>query len=221
MNLFRIAALFGLAPLLCAQTALEREAFREITDQPGLPRVLLIGDSISIGYTLPVRNALSGKANVHRIPTNGADTRTGLANLDKWLGDAKWDVIHFNWGLHDLKINPDGVTHQVPIEEYKSNLRKLVARMQATGAKLIWATTTPVPLAGNLQPPRRAADVPLYNGAARRVMEQAGIAVDDLYGVVLPRESEIQRPANVHFTEAGYDVLAGQVAASIAQALSR
>ena len=64
-------------------------AFAPVQDVAGLPRVLLIGDSISIGYTLDVRELLKGKANVHRIPTNGGPTTNGLANLSKWLGDSK------------------------------------------------------------------------------------------------------------------------------------
>ena len=56
-------------------------AFAPVIDNPELPRVLLIGDSISIGYTVPVRNALAGKANVHRIPENGADTVNGLKRM--------------------------------------------------------------------------------------------------------------------------------------------
>jgi hypothetical protein len=51
-------------------------------------RVLLIGDSISIGYTLPTRKLLEGKANVHRIPANGGPTKNGVANIKKWLGRA-------------------------------------------------------------------------------------------------------------------------------------
>ena len=77
--------------------------FAPIKDDPKLPRVLLVGDSISIGYTLPTRDFLKGKANLHRIPTNGGPTTRGLANIDAWLGKSKWDIIHFNWGLHDLK----------------------------------------------------------------------------------------------------------------------
>src|SRR5271168_1054472 len=68
-----------------------------IKDEPALPRVLLIGNSISIGYTLPTRKLLAGKANVHRIATNGGPTTNGLKNLASWLGAGKWDVIHFNW----------------------------------------------------------------------------------------------------------------------------
>lgn len=59
-------------------------AFAPVVDQPGLPRVLLIGDSISIGYTVVVRKILAGKANVHRIPENGADTANGLQKIDSW-----------------------------------------------------------------------------------------------------------------------------------------
>jgi len=143
-------------------------AFAPVTDQPGLPRVLLIGDSISIGYTVNVRTELAGKANVHRIPENGADTANGLKNIDAWLGNTKWDVIHFNWGLHDLKVTPDG-GRQVPIEAYERNLAALVTRLKTTGARLIWATTTPVP-EGKQNPPREAPDAGKYNTAAMRVM---------------------------------------------------
>ena len=61
-------------------------AFAEVKDDPALPRVLLIGDSIWKRYALPTRSLLQGKANVHRIPVNGGPTIIGLENLDRWLG---------------------------------------------------------------------------------------------------------------------------------------
>ena len=191
-------------------------ALREIQDVPGLPRVLLIGDSISIGYTEPVRVELTNKANVHRIPENGAATIVGVKNLDKWLGTLKWDVIHFNFGLHDLRLD-DG-KHQVPLPDYETNLRTIVQRLQKTGARLIWATTTPVPDA-EVKPPRRSADVIAYNAAAARVMTESGIPVNDLYELIKPRLAELQLPANVHFTLPGYNVLGHQVAESVLRAL--
>src|SRR5882672_5872284 len=107
--LFRSALLALIAGLCFAQTAATpNPAFRQIEDTSGLPRVLLIGDSLSIGSTEPVRTELSGKANVHRIPANGATTAFGVKNIDEWLGTQHWDVIHFNFGLHDLKIMEDG-----------------------------------------------------------------------------------------------------------------
>ena len=108
-----------------------------VQDDPKLPRVLLIGDSISRGYTIPVRAALAGKANVHRAPENCGATTNGLAKIDGWLGGQKWDVIHFNFGLHDAKT---------PAAVYKRQLTEIVARLKkATGALLVWATTTPRP----------------------------------------------------------------------------
>ena len=110
-------------------------AFAAMVDNPALPRVLLIGDSISIGYTVPVRKALAGKANVRRIPENAADTVNGLKKIESWLGDSHWDVIHFNWGLHDLKVTPEG-GRQVPIDAYEKNLASLVERLRTTGTHL-------------------------------------------------------------------------------------
>ncbi len=181
--------------------------------------MLLIGDSISIGYTPGVSKLLAGKADVQRIPGNGGPTTNGLKNLAEWLGGGRWDVIHFNWGLHDLKLMDDG-KHQVPVEEYEKNLAELVARLKATGARLIWCSTTPVP-AGKLNPPRRSEDVPRYNQAAARIMRENGIVIDDLYAFALPRLDQIQRPENVHFTDAGSEQLAEVVAAAILEALGR
>lgn len=208
----------------CAQTAAKPKpppdpSLAPIQDQPGLPRVLLIGDSISMGYTLPVRELLAGQANVHRIPTNGAHTGRGVTDLAAWLGEGHWDLIHCNWGLHDLKRNEDD-KHQISSGEYEANLRLLIAQLKATGATLIWCATTPVP-AGDLQPPRRDADVIAYNAVAARLMTENGIQINDLYAFALPRLSEIQQPVNVHFTPPGYRALAGEVAQVIVEALGR
>lgn len=190
-------------------------AFAPVADRPGLPRVLLIGDSISIGYTLDVRHALADKANVHRPAENCGPTSRGVERLDKWLGTGHWDVIHFNFGLHDLRL--DNGRHQVPLEQYEANLRAIVARLKKTGATLIWCSTTPVPETSN--PPRKESDVLAYNAAAKKIMDENGIRIDDLHRFALPRLSEIQRPSNVHFTPEGSKVLSRQVADSIAQAL--
>lgn len=202
-----------------AGAAKPNPAYVEVHDMPGLPRVLLIGDSISIGYTLPVRVLLEGKANVHRILTNGGPSLNGLQNLRDWLGTGKWDVIHFNFGLHDLKIMPGG-RHQAEIDEYETNLNELVKHLKDTGAKLIWASTTPVP-EGKLNPPRNPSDVPVYNAVAKKIMDLNGIAIDDLYAYVLPRETEIQLQENVHYTPAGYEALALQVAGALQSSLPK
>lgn len=188
-------------------------AMKEIEDVPGLPRVLLIGDSISIGYTMPVREALKGKANVHRIPNNGQSTAIGLLKMDRWLGDKKWDVIHFNFGVHDAKYLTETET-KVNKAAYEKNLQEIVKRLKATGAKLIFATTTPVPEV--LEPPtRRFESIPERNEIAVKVMKENGVAVDDLYAVMLPKQAELQRPKDVHFLPEGSALLGKAVAASI------
>ena len=197
------------------------DVFAEIADDPALPRVLLIGDSISMGYTVPVRRMLAGKANVHRIPINGGDTARGLAQIDKWLGDKPWDVIHFNFGLHDLKRLKDGKYDvrgdQVRSpEEYARNLDMFVVRLKKTGAALIWATTTPVPAGAR---GRVKGDEILFNEAAVAVMKRHGVAIDDLYGAVLPELSTAQRRRDVHFTRKGSELLAQKVADAISAAL--
>jgi hypothetical protein len=190
----------------------------------GLPRVLILGDSISIGYMQPVRERLQGKAVVQRPSENCAESAKGVRSLDAWLGDKKWDVIHFNFGLHDVKyldaagkyVTPDKGKQVALLPEYEQNLRAIVARLKKTGAKLIFATTTPVPSSSS---GRVEHDELRYNEVAVRVMRELGVAIDDLHAVVAPQQQKIQLPHNVHFTKEGYDALADAVAASIVAAL--
>jgi acyl-CoA thioesterase-1 len=190
-----------------------------IEDVAGLPRVLLIGDSISMGYTLPVRQRLVGRANVHRIPANGGPTKNGIARLDAWLGTGRWDVIHFNHGIHDLRFMDDG-QRQVGPADYEANLRKIVARLKQTGATLVWATITPIP-DGELNPPRRFGSVAEYNAIAARVMRENGIRINDLNAHVTPRFAELQTPRDLHYQAAGYEFLGEKVAAEILAVLRR
>ena len=190
-----------------AKAAGQETAWDFVADDPKLPRVLLIGDSVSRGYTLAVRHALAGKVNVHRAPANCGPTSTGLKKLDVWLGDGHWDLIHFNFGLHERKTPP---------ADYEKRLEQIVERLEATGARLIWASTTPVsPGTGDWTPGK----VEELNAIAQRVMQRHAIVVDDLYATIKPALAEVQNPKDVHFTAAGYEKLGQQVAASIRAAL--
>lgn len=197
-------------------------AFAAVEDVAGLPRVLIIGDSISIGYQVPLREILKDKANVHRPAVNCGPSKRGIESIEAWLGNGKWDVIHFNFGLHDVRhFDDEGKPvdrghRQVSEADYEANLDKLVTRMKQTGAKLIFATTTPVPpgSAG-----RVVGDEVRYNDIARRVMQKHGVAIDDLYSFALPRLKQIQLPANVHFNPEGSKELAQAVALSIEKQL--
>jgi lysophospholipase L1-like esterase len=179
-------------------------AWDYVKDDPKLPRVLLIGDSISRGYTLAVRQTLAGKVNVHRAPANCGPTTMGLQKLPVWLGDGKWDLIHFNFGIHDRNSKP---------EDYQQHLEQLVEKLLATGAKLVWASSTP--LSGKMIEPTREDPVVNLNAVAAAVMKKHGIPVDDLHSVATPILATMQGADGCHFSEKGYDVLGSAVAACL------
>jgi acyl-CoA thioesterase-1 len=195
--------------------------------QAGLPHVLLIGDSISIGYMQATRKQLADEANVWRPTTNCGPSTKGLESLDAWLGDRKWDVIHFNFGLHDLKYmgpnnenlaDPKGETshQQVPIDQYVANLKQIAERLKKTGATVIWCETTPVPKGAK---GRVVGDSKRYNQAAAKAMaEVGGIEIDPLYDHALNHAE--QKEANVHYSAAGSAKLAEHVAESVRAALA-
>ena len=197
-----------------------------IEEIKGLANVLIIGDSISIGYTLPTRVLLQGKVNLHRIPTNGGPTTKGITEIEKWLGERKWDLIHFNWGLHDLKyMGPKGQNlypkekggkEQVTLADYEKNLDKLVARMKKSTTKLVWRNTTPIPpgSAG-----RYVGDSIKYNKAAARVMKKHGIPTLDLFTPSKKNMKDWMKPANVHYHAHGSQALAELVAKDVLKRL--
>ena len=178
-----------------------------------LPRVLLIRDSVSIGYTNYVKVILLGKMEVSRpLNANGGyqnceGTTSGLKNIDTWIGDGGWDVIHFNFGLHDWKHvvpetgkNSRDPAHpqQANLAEYEENFNVIVGKLKATGAKLVFATTTPYD--DDPGGPLRRADQPVkYNAVAKKLMEKHGIVINDLYHFTLPRMKELMPPRNEHF----------------------
>ncbi|MCA9144834.1 MAG: SGNH/GDSL hydrolase family protein [Planctomycetaceae bacterium] len=186
----------------------QSNAWDFVVDDPKLPRVLLIGDSVSRGYTQSVRKALAGKANVHRAPANCGPTSLGMKKIDVWLGDGKWDVIHFNFGIHD---------RNTPLAEYCQRLETLVERMKATGAKLIWASTTPIP--DDVAKKQTAASIIERNEAAAAIMAKHKVAVDDLFTAITPHLATMQNPNDVHFNASGYEFLGQRVADAITETL--
>lgn len=117
----------------------EQPEVRKATEGEKLPRVLLIGDSISGGYLGGVSSRLKDVAIVQRGNSLGHSLK-GLEKIDEILGTDSWDVIHFNWGLHDMTFQFRMKPEDRGIEQYAARLEKIVERLEKTGAKLIWAT---------------------------------------------------------------------------------
>lgn len=188
-----------------------------------MPRLFVIGDSISIQYGDALERRLAGTFRYDRkrddagapkalsnldVPTgaNGGDSAMVLAYLRHRRATAPIaaDVLLLNCGLHDIKTDPTTRVRQVEPAAYEANLRAIVAEVAAMGLALVWVRTTPAD--ENIHNPRQkefwrfAADVAAYNAIADRVMGEAGAAILDLHTF-----SQAFLPAgfcdHVHYTE--------------------
>ena len=208
-----------LAAGLCPSTASSAEP---------RPKVLILGDSISIGYTPEVRKLLAEVADVQRPAENCQHTAHGLNRIKAWLGTNQWDVIHFNWGIWDTHFLDEkgqlvrnetaaaGPLHlrHTP-EQYRTNLVKLVTALETTGARLVWASTTPIMSRSG----KRFDDIKALNTVAAEVMRARRVAINDLYEFTLPHVAEWQSGDKVHFNATGNQHLGQRVAESIKAAL--
>ncbi len=181
------------------------------------PRILIIGDSISGGYTPYVQEYFKDKAIIIRINENGQHTGFGLKRIREYIGNENWDIIHFNYGLHDLcyrhpdsKLygNRDKIKGKLPfsIEQYETNLDSLVKVMkELSNAKLIFVTTTYVP---EHEAGRFAKDPQLYNKVAKRIMKKHNVKINDIYKKSISiHEKYGLGNDDVHYTEKGNELM--------------
>ena len=194
--------------------------------KPSLPRVLLLGDSIRLGYAPLVAQRLDGVAEVISPKENGADTEFTLKMLNSWLDDGKPVVVHLNCGLHDLKLSAKTKTHQVPLDDYEKNLATIVERIRANSksARIVFASTTPIHderhRARKSDFDRTDRDVQAYNDRAAKVMRGLGVPIDDLYRIVTDGGvAALLGPDGTHYTAAGNERLADAVADCIRRQL--
>lgn len=214
----------------------KRAAYSYVENNEQLPNVFIYGDSISIAYTPSVRKNLKGKANVYRLYSNGSDSSAVFSKMEKmrkimrnkeleghW--DFEWDVIHFNVGLHDLKymkdgkLNFDGKQIASP-DKYVKNLERVIKYFKkiAPKAKLVFATTTPVPANSG---GRKEGDAIRYNEVALKLLKKyPEVAVNDLYALTFPNQKEwCTKPGNVHFKPVGYEAQGKEVARVVSEVL--
>jgi len=183
-------------------------------------KVVLIGDSIRMGYQPIVADILAGEADVWGPEANGGTSANVRANLNAWGIERPADVIHINAGLHDLRRPFDAAANEIPVETYRANVRAiLTALTQRTDARVIWATTTPVHHERHHRTKgfdRFEEDVVAYNAAAAEEAATFGVAIDDLYAVVMSAGRDALLVADgVHFTEDGYRLLAAHVVEAV------
>lgn len=191
------------------------------SEPASLPKVVLIGDSIRLGYAPTVVKQLEGKAVIVHSKANGGDSANVLAKLADWAVKEKPDVVHFNCGIHDTKKDKKTGKFQVSPEQYEANLRKIVEILRKeTKATVIFATTTPI-IDDRAAKGRANASYELldastveYNRIALRVMKELNVPVDDLRAVCGEGEDrgKIMSNDGVHFTPEGRTRLGNAVA---------
>ena len=189
--------------------------------EPGLPNLLVLGDSISGQYSTFLRERLFRRANVRvggtaydAQPDWAAVVRREITEREAEIG-RPFDLIQVNWGLHALKWAQgtdysmrfkEGYARCVPLELYGAELEKLIGELKRTGRRLVWATTTP---ANNGSQPDDAA---VYNAVARPIVERHGLAVNDLHAFAVQHRLPQHEPRNCHFPRASSERLGHEVA---------
>ena len=184
-----------------------------------LPKVLLLGDSIRMSYQWPVADRLAGIAEVVGPEDNCQFSTYTLSSLDRWtnaLGVP--DIVHWNNGIHDSGHNPSRTPIQIPLETYRENLESILSRLEKITSRIIWATTTPVhpdrPFR-NDQWAWRNEEIDQYNAAARKLMEERDIPINDLHSVVAADPDVYLSEDQLHLSSEGIEKCAEAVAKAI------
>jgi hypothetical protein len=229
--------IFGLIIILVnCKTNLAFNYSKEGKKSSSLPKVLLIGDSVSIGYQDIVSNILKEKAIVYHNPGSAGDTKNGIENIEEWLGEEEWDLIYVNFGLEDIKMldpieNPKGNWGEegginTLTMEYEDRLSQLASILNDQQTIVVWSTITPVPANNpDLLLRHWGGGIPIqkgklrwfpnhvisYNNIAKKIMRQYGIYIHDLYEETMPLLEKIQKSNNPYFTKEGYQYLGAKV----------
>ena len=185
--------------------------------------VVLIGDSIRMGYEATVRDQLPD-LDIWSPEQNGGDSQRVRDNLEEWVIAHTPKVAHINCGLHDLKKDFETSTPQVSLSDYRDNLTNIITRLSdQTDAIVIFALTTPVNEQWHHKRKgfdRFEADVVSYNEVAREICATLNVQVNDLFSVITKAgRDDLLNPDGVHFGEAGYNLLGKTVAATVRDAL--
>ena len=195
------------------------------------PKILIIGDSISMGYTPFVSKKLKKKARVYHNPKNAQHTGVGLKNINEWIKKEKWDIIQFNWGLWDMCYrtpetkpphNKDKTTGKITNNkyDYATNLDSIVATIKKySKAKLIFVTTTYVP---EQDPGRYTSDVIAFNDTAKIIMKKHDVSINDIHNQSIIVHENFGKGVNdVHYFKKGYEQLSVLIASFLENQLKK
>ena len=186
-----------------------------------MKKVVLIGDSIRGGYQPLVVTKLKGRADVWGPVENCRHSLWALDHFPEWVAEQEPDIVHVNFGIHDVSIQPDG-EHQILLAQYRLCLKRFIDRVrELQDAQMIWATSTPLYAPQQGVPMSQwkideAAQLAVYTAAAREIVDAAGIAVNDLHAAILDSGyDKCLTGDGCHMTEFGNEVLSDAVVRAV------
>ena len=210
-------------------------------EDPRLPRILLLGDSISGGYFPGVRQRLDGQGTVlgetaftgqgkaaYRFYTSPAALREG--GLATFLAErGPFDIVHFNMGIHEFawvnapnylkgkKLTEADPAHvKTEADAYAARLRDVVALIRKAGAVPVFATSTATKADGVIAHfPYYLSNCQAFNAAAERTMRELDVRVVDIYGLIQPRIEEFISGDLIHFKPEASAEMATLIAAQL------
>lgn len=178
-----------------------------------MKKVMLLGDSIRLGYQPFVQDGLQEEAEVVGPEENGRFSKYTLWGVNLWLDQlGKPDIVHWNNGLWDLHHEFPMVEALTSLAEYLENLTRIINELERTGATIIFATTTPIHPSGK---GRSNAEIDYYNQAAVKLMRSRNIEINDLNRLVKEDLQDHICDDLLHLTEEGYRKCAAQTIAAI------
>lgn len=175
-----------------------------------MKKILLLGDSIRLSYGTKVKKMLSDFAIVDGPTDNCRFVKYTLWNLQEWLQTyGTPDIIHWNNGIWDIyHLNKD-IGIFTPLDEYLKDIKRVLAELRKTDAKIIWVSTTPV---ADANENCRNEDINRYNLAVKQIMERENIAINDLNSVIAKDISAYISEDHLHLSEKGEDEASKAVA---------
>lgn len=194
-----------------------------------MKKVLLLGDSIRMGYDEYVKELLKGKCEVYYDDVdNGRFSSYTLWQANQFFKNfGKFDVVHWNNGYWDMNVEAPMTDAMHPVEEYVHFLKRIIHEICRNGAQIIFATTTPVLDSGaamdntgtGMEISYDNSWVQKYNEAAKKLMAEENITVNDLYTLMLQDKNYYKCEDRLHLTEEGYRLCAAQAVKLIEEKL--
>jgi hypothetical protein len=166
----------------------------EIPD-PTLPRILVVGDSISMGYRATITEHFKGRAYVDYWVGGGWIDQNSVRGENSpvkraWRGvlsNGPYDVV--TWNAMTLHMWTPEKPERCPEATYPGNMAEVVQflKQAAPNTKFIWVRCTPYTTSAEGKPSRidskKTERVIRFNTLTDEIMAKYGIPEVDLYGL--------------------------------------